>query len=62
MRWYEWNQLKPGMKVAAPVFGRNRLLLAPGMELDWTTIKRLPTWGIFHVLVHAPEASPGRAA
>lgn len=52
MRLFDYARLQPGMKVAAPVFGRDRLLLARDTELTRETIQRLPIWGIFHVFVH----------
>jgi len=56
MRWCEWTQLKPGMKVVTPIYGKNQLLLSAGMELNWNIIHRLPIWGIFHLLVDADRS------
>lgn len=51
MRICEWNRLKPGMRTAKQVVGKDRLLLPAGAVLSRQTIERLPIWGIFHVMV-----------
>lgn len=54
MVWYARTHLKPGMKVAAPVFGRGRLLVSSGTEVDQRLISKLQTWGIDHLPVENP--------
>lgn len=62
MRLYEYSELRPGMKTAAPVFGRDRLLLNTNVELTPETIMKLPIWGVFYVFVHETvEALRGAA-
>ncbi|MBL4889709.1 MAG: hypothetical protein JKX97_06785 [Candidatus Lindowbacteria bacterium] len=51
MKLYEFSELKPGMKTAAPVFGRDRLLLNSNVELTMETIMKLPMWGVFYIFV-----------
>lgn len=57
MKLYEFSELQPGMKTAAPVFSRNRLLLGSGVELTLQTIMRLPLWGIHYVYILEPSAA-----
>lgn len=51
MRFCDWFNLKPGMKIARNIFSNDCLLLAQGTTLTASIIQRLPIWGIQHVLV-----------
>lgn len=51
LRLFDHTRLEPGMMTAAPIFGRDRLLLGARQRLTRETIERLPIWGIYHVFI-----------
>lgn len=56
MKVYGVSKLLPGMQTAAPVYGRDRLLLNSDVILTPQTIAQLPIWGVFYVYVREGEA------
>lgn len=62
MRLYEYSDLEPGMTLAVPLYGKDRLLLAAEVMLTPALIRRLPGWGIYQVLVQTEEEHVSQAA